>query len=226
MRIRVLNVGVRPAAVAAAVGFGVLVFPATPLGAVPSRPATLAGETLTASDSGSSYFVPGSCYSGGPMTSSFSFTGTAAGPYPGTFTETGTMTYTLGPVPDGQMIASGTVTQFSAKFTITSSAGKVTGTRTLDPTVATSRGARCYESGGGTSYETDPLPTRYTARITTGKGRPNTHGPSSAVLASAVGFGGSVMSSNVDDKFASPPPPAPAPAQARAQLPAPRHQRS
>lgn len=214
MRIRMLNVGVRSAAVATAVGFGVLVFPGTPLGAVPSQPSTLAGETLTASDSGSSYFAPGSCYSGGPTTASFSFTGTAAGPYPGTFTETGTMAYTLDPVPDGQMIASGTVSRFSAKFTITSSAGKVTGTRTLDPTVTTGRGARCYESGGGTSYETDPLPTRYTARITTAKRRHSSHGPSSAVLASAVGFGGSVMSSNVDDKFASPPPAAPSPARA------------
>jgi hypothetical protein len=88
-------------------------------GARAATPSSLAGETFSSSVfSGTS--ISGFC-NGGNGSLTFSFSGTATGPYPGTYTESGSLT-----------ITGGTVTAFSATFTITSSAGSVTGSKILD----------------------------------------------------------------------------------------------
>lgn len=67
------------------------------------------------------------CNEDGSGTVSWQITGTATGPYPGTFTETGSLTF--GPVVDGE----GTITSLSASFQVESSAGTVDGNKTLLP---------------------------------------------------------------------------------------------
>ena len=68
--------------------------------------------------------ISGTCTSSGNGTDTgnftFSFNGTAQGPYPGTFTESGSFA-----------ITNGYVTAFSATFTITSATGTVTGSKSL-----------------------------------------------------------------------------------------------
>lgn len=83
-------------------------------------PASLAGETL----SGAPTLTNVTCNFVGNSsqgTFDFSVSGTATGPYPGTFTETGS----------GTVSAVGGQLAFSASFTITSPAGNVTGTKSL-----------------------------------------------------------------------------------------------
>lgn len=65
--------------------------------------------------------ITGTCDPAGASTINFSVTGIAVGPYPGTFSESGT--FTFGPTQ--------TLTSFTASFTIDSPAGQVTGTKTL-----------------------------------------------------------------------------------------------
>jgi hypothetical protein len=200
---RVTSGGARLFLLAAMISFGVLVFPASSLAAPAAARSRLTGETFSASVDGSSYFVPGTCYSGGEASVSFNFSGTASGPYPGTFTETGTITYALRTVVAGQLISSGPVTGFSAAFSIASPAGTVTGTQRLDPTLAADQDARCYESPGGTSFETDALAPTYTAAVTTSRGTFRDRGTSAATLSSAVALGGSVSDSGLDQSFSS-----------------------
>jgi hypothetical protein len=67
------------------------------------------------------------------MVFTYAAEGVAYGPYPGTFTESGTVRATLGaprPFVGGQF-AFGTVFEVNATFTINSPAGQVTGTKTL-----------------------------------------------------------------------------------------------
>lgn len=85
---------------------------------------------------------PSTCDPAGNSTLYFGATGTAAGPYPGTFTETGTIT--VGPqtlVPPAPQDASGTgkvgtVLTFEAQFRIDSGTTAITGTKTLSATLA------------------------------------------------------------------------------------------
>ena len=69
-------------------------------------------------------------------TASYKVTGVAAGPYPGTFEETGTIVFApgipfpLAPEDPGPPFGQ-PITQFTAKFTIDSPAGQVTGTKKL-----------------------------------------------------------------------------------------------
>lgn len=74
------------------------------------------------------------CVENGTSTVRFKVAGAATGPYPGTFTENGTLT--IGPQTLSQQNVSGTllagpVLTFTANFTITSGATTVTGTKTL-----------------------------------------------------------------------------------------------
>jgi hypothetical protein len=81
--------------------------------------APLTGETLTTNN----YLFQGgvfNCNPSGTTTFTITFSGAAAGPYPGTFDETATVT-----------IGSGALTQFDASFTIMSATGTVTGTKHL-----------------------------------------------------------------------------------------------
>lgn len=103
-----------------------------------ATPPTLNGEALSASagldspNSGPWPFVLGVCGNGAPYGSNFSFGGTAAGPYPGSFSESGTVSYNVN--DHSNIWGQGPVTSFSGAFTIFSQpSGTVTvsGTTTL-----------------------------------------------------------------------------------------------
>jgi hypothetical protein len=112
---------------------------------VPVAPAvaalpSLAGELLTPTEQ---LQATRACDANGTSTISYSISGIAAGPYPGTFTESGSLSIgspqTLPVVLPGSLFvdAAGPVTIFQAQFTIDSPVGRVTGTKTLpvpDPT--------------------------------------------------------------------------------------------
>ncbi len=100
-------------------------------------PPTLTGETLLAG-----LFVPppgtssvvvtsASCNPSGTSTFTYQASGPAAGPYPGTFTETGTVS--MGPQNIPGTPPNGTLTSWTASFTIASPVGNVQGTKTLAP---------------------------------------------------------------------------------------------
>jgi hypothetical protein len=65
------------------------------------------------------------CNADGTGTLNFSASGSAFGPYPGTFTETGTLTF--GPRPGAGQL--NTITSYSAQFDISGANGTVTGTK-------------------------------------------------------------------------------------------------
>jgi hypothetical protein len=100
---------------------------ATAAPAVPS----LEGETLQAT--GRLFDRAATCDPSGNSTIAFHWSGFAGGPYPGTFTEDGTVT--IGPQTGfgaGRFgFALGQVTQFDAQFTIDSPVGTVTGSKQL-----------------------------------------------------------------------------------------------
>src|SRR5437667_10551392 len=76
--------------------------------------------------------ITATCNPGATSTMSFSANGIASGPYPGTFTETGTVT--IGGTPTGGFVAGipfYQVTLVDAVFTISSPVGQVTGTTQL-----------------------------------------------------------------------------------------------
>ena len=81
---------------------------------------TLSGETLTAT----SVHATSTCNPGGTSTIEFTVSGLAAGPYPGTFVETGTAT-----LPPG--VGTVATATFQASFTIQSPLGEITGTKEL-----------------------------------------------------------------------------------------------
>lgn len=110
-------------------------------------PATLTGEVLVAADAEFElcrpidFANPGAgefCYSETSVeadvdcdagTASFTIEGAAGGPYPGTFTEQGTITFEY---VDGTVPSQVGITGLEAEFRIDSTAGVVTGTKTYD----------------------------------------------------------------------------------------------
>jgi hypothetical protein len=137
---------------------------ARPAQAQTALPPTLSGEELSALDSGA-ISVSGACNSEGTTTIDFAASGVASGPYPGTFTESGTAT--LGPVrPDGSGAAP--LVGFKATFTIDSPAGQVAGSKELgpgDPSLD-SLGI-CTEPAGPHIVVAQSADLRYTAEIRT-----------------------------------------------------------
>ena len=126
---------------------------------------TLTGEYLTAEPAATATSF--NCNPLGDSTFTFAVSGVAFGPYPGTFTETGTAT--IGPQTDeflpGQF--RGPVTQFDAQFSIDSLVGTVSGTKTLiPPTTPVSNVGVCNQFGG----QIGGVDTDYTATITTTDG--------------------------------------------------------
>ena len=114
---------------------------------------TLTGETLNASP-----FVSTStstCATGptGTSTITYDVTGVATGPYPGTFEESGSITFT-----ETQVLS------FSAHFEIDSAAGDVVGDKTYDPSEIPAI-ATCDETGGDL-FARVIVAERYTAEIT------------------------------------------------------------
>jgi hypothetical protein len=103
------------------------VWTSAPFASAGTPPATLTGESLLALPRPATVL----CRTSGDF--SYTASGVAAGPYFGTFTESGTVTVFQPP----QAGTVGTVTAFSAAFTIYSASGDVLvrGTKSLDTTV-------------------------------------------------------------------------------------------
>jgi hypothetical protein len=104
--------------------------------AIPAQASNLSGEFLTSQGSGGTTTVSGSCNPTGTSTINFSATGAANGPFPGTFTESGTVTIGAqgGTYPPGYYDGAkkGQIESFNSTFRIDSPSGVVTGTKTLD----------------------------------------------------------------------------------------------
>jgi hypothetical protein len=134
--------------------------------------APLTGESLLASELGEpgTSTVEGTCNPLGTSTFTFTVTGTAFGPYPGTFTESGTVT--LSSLP--------TATSFESTFTISSPAGTVTGSKSLAGFEASSLGlcgATAFPTGGANSLLFEGT-LSYEATITTPLGTATDSGES------------------------------------------------
>ena len=157
-------------------------------------------ETLTGTISS----ISGTCDPAGTSTIHYSASGVATGAYPGTFTETGTVT--TGPTSEFPQIdvwSGGPVTTFDASFHVDSAAGTVDGTKhqvlvQFDPATST------YSTFGFCATFTNlpfyfgsvisgefflvcmcgprPLPLAYTATITTPDGKFHNEGGSGGVF--------------------------------------------
>lgn len=103
-----------------------------PAAAAQVPPPTLNLESFVAGPgAGSIAVTSATCNPAGNSSFSYKVSGPASTPYPGTFTETGTVT--MGPqnIPNGSSNPNGLLTGWTASFTITSPTGSVTGTKTL-----------------------------------------------------------------------------------------------
>lgn len=120
------------------------------MAATTQQPAMLSGETLV-KPLGGTFTI--TCDSSGSFT--FSMSGTALGPYAGTFTETGS----------GAISTTSTLTAFSAVFTIRSPQGTVIGFKTLS---FPSSPYGCYHDA--TDFFFVYAPTSYSALIFTSNG--------------------------------------------------------
>lgn len=178
--------------------FAALLVPTAASAAAPSPP-SLNGESFNASPQVSNppypfFLVCGNGFTSGP---NFSFDGTASGPYPGTFIESGTIDYNPTLVNYQYPFGEGPVTGFSTAFTIVSPNGVVTGSETLIPTDAP---AVCWESAGGGGVDIGwcdglnqsipcPIKTEYTVTVVTSTGTYQDHGTSSVTLNELIGLG-------------------------------------
>ena len=141
-----------------AVGLAVAGFATSPLAVAASDPPPppLTGEFFLGAPT-----VTATCNPTGTSTISYSVSGTAFGPYPGTFTETGTAT--IGPNIAGQFVnglEAGFLTSFDAFFTIDSPTGQVTGTKQLE--LPSTVFGFCYDLGPGVFlHELSPSPTGF-----------------------------------------------------------------
>jgi hypothetical protein len=143
-----------------------LLFAQTATGQPP--PPTLTGEFLSSLTAAS--ITSGNCDPAGNSSSTFEISGVAAGPYPGTFTETGSVT--IGPqieefVP-GQF--RGPITVFQAHFLITSAVGTVEGDKTLVLDSPANVGVCIGLSGVLQAEQVIASDLTYTATITTTDG--------------------------------------------------------
>ena len=110
-----------------------------------------------------------SCTNSG-LEQDFTATGTAFGPYPGTFTETGS--FTLGANGTGADGHSQDVTGFSATFTISSAAGTVTGTKDATGVTQNVDNNFCGQfAGAGANYTATIMPPGGGSFVDTGQSR-------------------------------------------------------
>jgi hypothetical protein len=158
---------------------------------------TLTGETLLsgvfAGGSGSTVVTSESCNPAGTSSFSYESTGIAAGPYPGTYVERGTVT--IGPQIFPGSPDTGIVTDWTASYTITSATGNVTGTKTLTPPLPGSIGTDAGSCTSGPVLQRSAAtglanqPLAYTATITTATGEQfSDHGLSNASVNSFPTF--------------------------------------
>lgn len=115
---------------------------------------TLTGETLQSSLATSSGTVNCATSPTGTSTMTYDVTGVAAGPYPGTFHETGTVTF-----------HQDVIESFSAHFTIDSPNGTVVGDKTMDPAELTPI-TQCGPLGSIPAFGRVLFAERYTATVT------------------------------------------------------------
>jgi hypothetical protein len=137
-------------------------------------PATLSGEIFSDNPGeGSSSITSASCNPTGTSTFSFEASGPAIGPYPGTFTEAGTIT--IGPQTPGLFTA---VQSFTASFTISSPAGDVSGTKSVTgPTNPVLGNAECLDApDNARAANLNSAGVTYDARIATPDGTFFDHG--------------------------------------------------
>jgi hypothetical protein len=113
----------RAALASAVIALGLLVAPP----AQASTPPTLTGELFT----DPAPTINATCDPNGISTVSFSASGVATGPYPGTFTEVGTATIGPQTLSPGGGQSTGTLLSFDAVFAITSGSIDIAGTKTL-----------------------------------------------------------------------------------------------
>jgi hypothetical protein len=144
-------------------------------------PATLTGEIFTIS----APTVTATCDSTG-STVRYTVSGAAIGPYPGTYTESGTLTIgpeTLPKFVDGYQ--AGPITSATINFSVDSPAGQVTGTKSL-PAITSDAYGLCYSPalGGGSFVELCACnsPLNYTATINTPTGQFGDRGISGLTL--------------------------------------------
>jgi hypothetical protein len=156
---------------------GVAAFTAPPARAANDAAApSLTGEMFSTNN----YFFQGgvfNCNPSGNTTFTLVVNGAATGPYPGTFSETATVT--IGPQPPGQV---GPVTQFDASFTVDSPAGTVSGTKHVETATSPAAG-QCTNSPTVPNPVCPPiaaeifaLDATYDATITTATGTSTDHG--------------------------------------------------
>lgn len=152
-----------------AILFGLTAGPASANGTDDDDPsvASLTGENLLASEFPEligTLLVEGTCNTMGQSTFNFTATGLATGPYPGTFTESGTIVLNPFPVFNAD--------SFVSTFRIDSTVGTVTGTKILDEFADSSIGlcgSAAFPSGGANALSFDGT-LSYTADIVTPAG--------------------------------------------------------
>ena len=171
---------------------GCLILGVFGLGAVDAHAATaasLGGETFTSQQVEGSTLTGACNQEGGSF--SFSVSGTAAGPFPGTFSESGSFS----------ALSDGFMTGFSATFTITSTAGMVTGTKTWVPNDEPI-GSLCFDNTGFLTLSN--LATTYTATI---NGTGGDRGAATVSIKGIVGGGTPIFSENFGSGVGGPPAP-------------------
>jgi Bacterial Ig-like domain (group 1) len=163
-----------------------------PLGAAAQGPPpSLDGENLQGGSTelgpvGGMMITAESCNPAGNSSFSFTATGVAVGPYPGTFTESGTVS--LGPETQlygGGPTLGGPMTAFSAQFTITSATATVTGTKrfngSTDPAPFFPGQAVCHDPAAGSEFDVPITQGTYVATIQTASGATTDQGTTGVV---------------------------------------------
>jgi hypothetical protein len=151
----------------------VLAFAAAPAGA--QVPATLTGETLKDPPGEGGTLATISCnpLPGGLATGSFESTGLAAGPFPGTYTESGTFT-----IRTATRTMFPPAAAFQSTFEIVSGPNVITGTKTMQ-----AGNGRCEDDfGGGRDGPEVYIVAEYEARIETPNGVFSDRGTSEVVV--------------------------------------------
>ena len=141
-------------------------------------PASLSGENLEGGDlfaqPGGTTITAMNCNPAGNSSLSFTATGIAMGPYTGTFTESGTVSFGPETQNFGFPYPVGLVTDFTAQFTITSDAGTVTGSKgfngSVTPPPPFGPSVAFCDAPGGSGFGIDVTQGTYTASIQTATG--------------------------------------------------------
>jgi hypothetical protein len=154
----------------------------TALPGVAATVSTLTGESLTGMGSGNTTGCPP------PFLATYTVSGTAAGPYAGTFTETGSFS---------------TESIFTANFTITSGTTTVTGSKAMTFTGTTQGSISCSFSGtGGGSIDVTGL--TYTATIHTPTGNYHDEGVSTQHVNVTASSGAATLTESFTSSLAQP----------------------